>query len=83
MSIAKDSPTQQLASLKLGRPLEEYVAEKRAAGLPWSSIAVEISIDTDGAVNISRESLRLWYAPRAVATLRDGSQVTLSSPWSE
>ena len=65
MSIAKRSPTQQLASLKLGRPLEEYVAEKRAAGLPWSSIAVEISLDTDGEVDISRESLRLWYGAAA------------------
>lgn len=60
MSLAERSPTQQLASLKLGRPLDEYVAEKRAAGLPWSSIADELSRDTD--VNISRESLRLWYA---------------------
>lgn len=65
MSIAERSPTQRLASLKLGRPLEEYVAEKRNAGLPWSSIAAEISLDTEGEVEISRESLRLWYGAAA------------------
>ena len=55
------TPTQQLASIKLGRPLADYVAEKRATGSPWSSIAADLSLDTDGTVDVSRETLRLWY----------------------
>jgi hypothetical protein len=59
------TPTQHLASLKLGRDLGEYVAEKRWAGATWSTIATELSIDTDGVVNISREALRQWYGDAA------------------
>lgn len=57
------TPTQHLASLKLGRPLDEYVAEKRRTQPRWSwgLIAEQLAADTGGAVNISRETLRLWY----------------------
>lgn len=57
------TPTQQLASIKLGRPLADYVTEKRTARPRWSweMIADQLGIDTDGTVNVSRESLRLWY----------------------
>jgi hypothetical protein len=57
------TPTQQLASLKLGRPLDEYVAEKRSARprWSWSLIAEQLATDTDGQVSITGEALRLWY----------------------
>jgi hypothetical protein len=61
------TPTQHLASLKLGRPLADYVSEKRTA-LPqwsWQSIAYQLATDTDGVVNISREALRQWYGEDA------------------
>jgi len=59
------TPTQHLASLKLGRDLGEYVAEKRAAGLPWYTISRHLAEDTDGIVDISREALRQWYGDAA------------------
>lgn len=57
------TPTQQLASLTLGRPLDEYVAEKRDTQPRWSweQIAEQLAADTDGVVTISRETLRQWY----------------------
>ena len=59
------TPTQHLASLKLGRDLGEYVAEKRNTNQSWQSIADDLTIDTDGVVNVTREALRLWYGDAA------------------
>lgn len=57
------TPTQRLASIKLGRPLADYVAEKRTARPKWSweMIADQLGVDTDGEVVVSREALRLWF----------------------
>ena len=59
------TPTQHLASLKLGRDLGQYVAEKRKANQSWGSIAEDLTIDTEGVVNVTREALRLWYGDAA------------------
>lgn len=55
-----------------GRPLSEYVTEKRTARprWGWSLIAEELEIDTEGEVQLVGETLRSWYgndlAERAV-----------------
>lgn len=58
----KLTPTQRLASLALGVPLEQYVADKRSQSPKWSweLIAEQLAADTDGAVSVSREALRMW-----------------------
>lgn len=33
--------------------------------MTWQAIAADLSLDTDGVVNISRETLRLWYGVAA------------------
>ena len=57
------TPTQRLAAIKLGRPLVDYVAEKRTARprWTWEMIADQLGVDTDGDVVVSREALRQWY----------------------
>lgn len=57
------TPTQRLAELALGRPLDEYVAEKRNAKPRWSwqLIAEQLAEDTNGQVVVTREALRNWY----------------------
>ena len=57
------TPTQRLAALVLGRPLDEYVTEKRQATPRWSweLIAEQLAADSGGQVDISREALRRWY----------------------
>lgn len=54
---------QRLAEVLLGRPLAEYVAEKRAAvpQWPWRLIATQLATDTDGQVSVSHTALRRWY----------------------
>lgn len=55
--------TQVLTEAVLGRPLGEYVAEKRR-GRPrwsWALIAEQLSDDTGGKAAVTGETLRLWY----------------------
>ena len=61
------TPTQRLAALLLEQPLADYVATKRLDGQPWASIAADLSLDTGGAVDVSRETLRLWFGDKAAA----------------
>jgi hypothetical protein len=57
------NPNQTLAELILGRPLAEYVIEKRTARprWPWRMIAEQLAEDTDGKVTVTHEALRNWY----------------------
>jgi len=57
------TPTEQLIDLKLDGRLSELIAESRAAGKSWSTIARDIYIAT--GVSVSNESLRQWSAERA------------------
>lgn len=66
------TPTQRLADKVLGRPLGEYVTEKRAQSRPrwsWQDIADQLRDDTVGEIDVNPETLRLWYtsADEAVA----------------
>jgi hypothetical protein len=61
--MTDQTPTQQLATVLLGRPLAEYVAEKRSARPRWSwaLISEQLATDTDRQVAVSHEALRSWY----------------------
>gem|GEM_PF-6272888 len=57
------TPSQLLAEEVLGRPLHTYVTEKRQ-GRPrwsWDLIASQLRADTDGKVDVTRETLRKWF----------------------
>jgi len=60
---------QMLAELILEQPLAEYVAEKRTAIPQWSwrLIAEHLSIDTEGKVDVTHETLRTWYGTEVAA----------------
>jgi hypothetical protein len=51
---------QRLASMLLKTDAVAWAVERRAAGKPWQTIADELNAATAGAVNLSRESMRLW-----------------------
>lgn len=52
------TPLQQLATLRLGRDLGEFVAERRPERT-WKQIANDLQAVTD--ISVSHESLRLWF----------------------
>lgn len=59
--MPKQTAKQRLADFILGRPLAEFVAERRADDVAWRRISRELLDSTDGAVDISGESLRAWF----------------------
>lgn len=65
----ESTPSQLLAEVLLGRPLSEYVAEKRNARprWPWRLIAEQLAVDTDGKVTLTAEWLRRSYDEPAAA----------------
>lgn len=44
---------------KLGSPLAQLVGERRASGISWRKIAVEITART--GVDVTGETLRVWH----------------------
>lgn len=63
LSVPGGTPTQRLASTLLGQPLEEWVAERRHAGMSWKVIAEDLAIATNQQICVSRETLRGWFQP--------------------
>lgn len=55
------TPTQRLAEALLGQSLDQWVGARRARGLSWKSIAADLAVTTDGAVDVNRETLRVWF----------------------
>jgi hypothetical protein len=57
------TPAQRLADALLGYPLAVYVTEKRTAFPQWSwrQIANRLERDTNGQVEVTGETLRLWF----------------------
>ncbi len=51
--------TYELLEQRLGRSLDAYVSERRAAGVGWRKIATALADDTGRAV--SYETLRAWF----------------------
>lgn len=58
------TPTQRLASVLLATDLREWVAERRNPAdirRSWRVIANELRRQTDGAVDVTGETLRGWF----------------------
>jgi hypothetical protein len=65
MQAVPDSPTplQRLATVLLGQDLAEWVAERRDPEVrhSWQLIARQLRKATAGEVDVSGETLRVWY----------------------
>lgn len=67
-SIVRDvtdnlTPTQRLATVLLGEDLSQWVAERRdpAALHSWRLISDQLRKATNGQVDVTGETLRIWY----------------------
>jgi hypothetical protein len=58
--MSEATPTQQLASHLLGRPVHHWIAEQRELGWSWRKIADDLKIATNGQVDVSHEAIRQW-----------------------
>lgn len=52
--------TQRLADLLLDEPVETFVSRKRSEGRSWRLIARDLLTLTDGQVDVTTQTLRLW-----------------------
>ncbi len=53
--------TQRYATALLGRPVTDYIAEQKARGQSYLSIALALREATAGQVAVSDESIRQWH----------------------
>lgn len=63
--------TQRLADILLDEPVETFVSRKRSEGRSWRLIARDIYTLTDGQVDVTTQTLRMWMA--AAATREQGA----------
>jgi hypothetical protein len=61
------TPTQKLAGIILGRPVEDWIEDRRSSGRSWRLIARDLYEATDGQVDITHEAVRRWADRKAVA----------------
>lgn len=52
--------TQRLADLLLDEPVETFVSRKRSEGRSWRLIARDLFTLTDGQVDVTTQTLRMW-----------------------
>lgn len=55
------TPTQRLATLLLGQPVQGWIATQRQAGSSWRKIADDLKTATNGQIDISYEAVRGWH----------------------
>lgn len=55
------TPKQQLATLLFGGDLETFVRDRRDVGTPWRVVARDLYEATDGKVDVTHETLRVWF----------------------
>ncbi len=60
-----ETPTQRLATLLLGADVLDFIAERRSAGRAWRFIARDLHDATDGQIDVTYETLRLWHGETA------------------
>jgi hypothetical protein len=58
--MADATPLRRLAELLLGEPLEDFVRSRRPHKA-WRFIARDLYDATNGEIDVTHESLRLWF----------------------
>jgi hypothetical protein len=61
VGMSSATVTQALASALLGESVHEVMRRLRGQGLSWQRIADQISNDTNGILQLNRETYRIWY----------------------
>ena len=54
------TPTQRLAGMLLGEPVDDWIARQRAEGKGWRTIAADLHERTNGQIDVSHEAVRRW-----------------------
>ena len=60
MPSTRSTDKQQLATILLEEPVNDWIAERRSYGYSWREVAKMLATATDGHVVISHEACRMW-----------------------
>lgn len=52
---------QGLATILLGQPIHDWIAERREAGASWRAMAADLKRSTNDQIVVTYETLRTWY----------------------
>lgn len=67
--MAHRFPRAALATMQLGRPVEDFISERRADGDSFQKIANDLTDATNGATRVTDMTVRTWHlAAEAEAT---------------
>ena len=61
------TPTQRLAGMILGKPVKDYIAERRALGRSWRLVARDLYDATNGQIDITYQAAKNWAADEDTA----------------
>lgn len=59
------TPTQKLAGMLLGQPVNAWIQAKRDAGRSWRLVSRDLYEQTNGQIDVTHETLRVWIEGRA------------------
>lgn len=59
--MAPTPPRQRLADLLLGRPVLDFIAERRADDASYRRIAADLRDATSGEIDVSDVTVRAWH----------------------
>ena len=54
------TPTQRLASVLLGQPVQQWLRQQRTTGRSWRLITRDLYETTNGQIDITHEAARKW-----------------------
>jgi len=61
------TPNQKLAGMILGRPVKDYIRDRRAAGRSWRLVARDLYEATNGQIDITYQAAKNWAADKDTA----------------
>lgn len=56
------TPSQKLAGMLLGRPVKDYIRERRDLGRSWRLVARDLYDATNGQIDITYQAAKNWAA---------------------
>jgi len=61
------TPNQKLAGMLLGKPVKDYIQERRDAGRSWRLVARDLYEATNGQIDITYQAAKNWAADKDAA----------------
>jgi len=61
ITTARDLADAYLQRYGAGQPLADFIADRRDNGASWAEVAVALEEESDGVIQVGRDTVRRWY----------------------